>query len=311
MRRVVVWIALASLVAAGAARADGLPVLGVDVGGTGVVAPSGEERFVTVPAGADTVVARVGTGDGRIEGSALLPGTLTIPAVAYDRSAGGLSGDGRTLVLIEPRLAFPRGSTQLAIVDARRLTERRRILLAGDFSFDAVSPRGGLVYLIEYLSKYDPTEYRVRAYDVRAQRLLEEPIVDPGEPDEEMGGTPVSRADGTGGRWAYTLYSRPGKAPFVHALDTAKRTARCIDLDELAGQDASYMRLRLDPGGHSVRVLDRGRPLLTMDTQTFALHEATVAKPDGGSFPWAVAAAGGCLLAVAAVVGVAVVRRRT
>ena len=96
-----------------------------------------------------------------------------------------------------------------------------------------------------------------------------------------MGGSPVSRANGPGGRWAYTLYAAPGATPFVHALDTAKRTARCIDLDELAGQDASSMRLRLEPGGRAVRVLDRGRPLLALDTRTFALREATAAKGGG------------------------------
>jgi hypothetical protein len=307
MRRVAACIALASLVAVGAARADGLPVLGIDAGPDGVVAPSGEERYVTIPAGADTVVARVGTTDGRIAASRLLHGALTIPAVAYDGSASGLSGNGRKLVLIQPRETFPRKRTGLAVLDARSLVPRSWIDLRGDFSFDAVSPRGGLVYLIEYLSPSDPTDYRVRAYDVRGGRLLDEPVVDPSEPDEKMGGTPVSRASGAGGRWAYTLYSRPNDAPFVHALDTAKRTARCIDLDELAGRDASSMRLRLDPGGRTVRLLDRGRPLLTMDTRTFALREATVADADRGSFPWLPAAAG--VLAVAAV-AVVLIRRR-
>jgi len=303
---VAAWIALASLVAVGAARADGLPVLGIDAGPNGIVAPSGEERYVTLPAGINTVVARVGTSDGRIAASRLLPGELTIPAVAYDGSASGLSGNGRRLVLIEPRKSFPRKRTGLAVLDSRSLVPRNWIDLRGDFSFDAVSPRGELVYLIEYLSAYDPTDYRVRAYDVPGGRLLDGPIVDPGEPGETMGGTPVSRANGTGGRWAYTLYSRPGKAPFVHALDTAKRTARCIDLDELAGHDASSMRLRLEPGGRAVRVLDRGRPLLAMDTRTFALRDATAAK-GSDSFPWLPAAVGA--LAVMAV-AVVVIRRR-
>jgi hypothetical protein len=307
MRSAAAVIVLASLVAAGAARADGLPVLGIDVGSSGVVAPSGEERYVTLPAGNGTVVARVDTGDGLVTASRLLPGKLTIPAVAYDGSASGLSGNGRTLVLIEPRTSFPRKRTALAVVETRSLFPARWIDLRGDFSFDAVSPRGGLVYLIEYLSAYDPTDYRVRAYDVRAERLVKEPVVDPAEPDETMGGTPVSRASGTGGRWAYTLYSRPGKAPFVHALDTAKRTARCIDLDQLTGRDASSMRLRLDPDGRAVRVLDRGRPLLTLDTRDFALKEATAVEAGGGSFPWLAAAAG--VLAVAAV-GVVLIRRR-
>jgi hypothetical protein len=302
-------IALA-FVAVGAARADGLPVLGIDVGSSGVVAPSGEERYVTLPAGKGTVVARVGTGDGQVAASRLLPMTLTIPAVAYDGSASGLSGDGRTLVLIEPRTSFPRKRTALAVLQTRDLFPMRWIDLRGDFSFDAVSPRGGLVYLIEYLSANDPTDYRVRAYDVRGERLLKAPIVDPSEPDEKMGGTPVSRANGPAGRCAYTLSSRPGEAPFVHAHDTAKRTARCIDLDALAGRDASSMRLRLDPGGGTVRLLDRGRPLLAMDTRTFALADAARAGRGGGSFPWLAVAAGGLVLAAAAALGVVLVRRR-
>jgi len=312
MRRVFAWIVLSALVAAAVARADGLPVLGIDVGSTGVVAPTGEDRYVALPAGKETVVARIDTADGQVAASRVLPKTLTIPAVAYDGSASGLSGDGSTLVLIQPRTSFPRKRTGLAVVQTNGLFPMRWIDLRGDFSFDAVSPRGGLVYLIQYLSPSDPTSYAVRAYDVQAGRLVKRPVVDPTEPDEKMGGTPVSRANGLGGRWAYTLYSRPGKAPFLHALDTAKRTARCVDLDELAGKDASLMRLRLDPDGSAVRVVDRGRPLLTMDTRTFAVADALAAKPSGGgnSFPWLPAAAGVLALAAAAVVGVVLLRRR-
>jgi hypothetical protein len=300
MRRSAAWIVLASLVAAGAARADGLPVLGIDVGPSGVVAPSGEERFVTMPAGGDTVVARVGTADGRIGASSLLRGTLTIPAVAYDGSAGGLSGDGRTLVLIEPRASFPRAETGLAVVDTRRLDARKRIRLRGDFSFDAISPRGALVYLIEYVSPADPTRYLVRAYDVRGGRLLPEPVVDPDEPGEKMRGNPLSRATGPGGRWAYTLYDGAGGEPFVHALDTTRRTARCIDLDELAGHDVSAMRLRLDDGGRTVSIRRRGRPVLEVDTRTFAVRQPVAVTPAGGSpFPWPAAAAGIGALAAA------------
>jgi hypothetical protein len=239
---------------------------------------------------------------------------MTIPAVAYDGSAGGLSGDGRTLVLIEPRLAFPRGSTQLAIVDARRLAERRRVLLTGDFSFDAVSPRGSLVYLIEYTSPVDPTSYLVRAYDVRAGRLLAKPVVDPAEPDEKMRGNPVSRAAGPGGRWAYTLYDGAGGTPFVHALDTARRTARCIDLDALAGRNVSALRLRLEPDARTVSVVRRGRPVLALDTHTFAVTAAAPEEAAAGTsrsgFPWLPVSAAGVALAVAGAAALAVARRR-
>src|SRR4051812_42958825 len=144
---------LALLVAAATAApalADGLPVLGVDVGAQGVT--NGTLRYVTVSTGGDTVVAATQTHGGRVVAARTLRGPLTIPAVAYDGSAGGLSADGRTLVLIEPRIAFPRAATKLVVLGTRRFVVRRTIRLDGDFSFDAISPRGRLVYLIRYLS---------------------------------------------------------------------------------------------------------------------------------------------------------------
>ena len=57
MKAARLWIVLAGAILFGsslgatAARADGLPVLGVDVGATGVATPSGQARYVTIPAG--------------------------------------------------------------------------------------------------------------------------------------------------------------------------------------------------------------------------------------------------------------------
>jgi hypothetical protein len=288
MRRIAaIAAALAALAAAGTARADGLPVLGVDVGGKGVVAPGGG-RYVTIPAGRDTLVARVGP-DGRIFRSRLLRGAYTIPAVAYDGSASGLSADGRTLVLIRPRLTFPRARTPLLVLDAPFLRTRARLDLRGDFSFDAISPRGGLVYLIQYVSPTDPTQYLVRGYDLRAGRLLARPVVDPAEPDEDMRGQPLTRATSADGRWAYTLYDGGGE-PFVHALDTARATARCIDLDSLAGRDLSALRLELRVAGGSITVHDGLYELAVVDTRTFRVSDPprpqTDAQTGGTGVPW-------------------------
>ena len=82
----------------------------------------------------------------------LLPGRLAVPAIAYDATPSGITPDGRTLVLIKPRRAFPRAETSFAIVDTRRLRIRRTLRLRGDFSFDAISPDGRLMYLIRYPS---------------------------------------------------------------------------------------------------------------------------------------------------------------
>jgi hypothetical protein len=258
----------AAVVGVARARADGLPVLGVDVGPVGVVAPSGEERYVTLPAGRGTVVARVEPNGGRILSSALLRGRLTIPAVAYDGSASGLSADGRTLVLIEPRSSFPRAMTTLAVLDPGRLRVRELVRLRGDFSFDAISARGGLLYLIQYVSPRDPTRYLVRAFDLRAGRLLRKPVVDPRELAEDMRGTPLTRLASRDGRWAYTLYAGR-KMPFVHALDTSRASARCVDLDLLAGRDVTRARLALSVDGRTLTVHSGAWRMAVVDTRTF------------------------------------------
>ena len=56
------------------------------------------------------------------------------------------------------------------------------------------------------------------ALDLRTGRLRGEPIMDPREPDEQMGGVPLTRTMSPDMRWVYTLYS--GEHNFVHALDT-------------------------------------------------------------------------------------------
>lgn len=267
-RCVAVVLALAAFVAP-TAIADGLPVLGVDVGSSGVAAPNGSIRYVTIPAGASTIVERVHRNGGEIIASTFYPGTFTIPAVAYDRSAGGLSGDRNTLVLIEPRTSFPRRTTTLLVLNARTLTYRALVKLRGDFSFDAVSPAGRRIFLIQYTSSFDPTRYRVRSYDVSQGRLESEAVIDPRATRESMRGNPLSRAASTDGRWAYTLYDGNGK-PFLHALDTEEAQARCIDLNLAAGTVFSQLRLRMTDDGRAVNVSDRDQVLVTLDTRTLS-----------------------------------------
>ena len=86
----------------------------------------------------------------------------------------------------------------------------------------------------------------MRAFDVRTARLLPQSFIDPTAPDEQMRGTPMTRAMSPDGRCAYTLYQGFDGTPFIHVLDTAGITARCIDLDTLAGQDVSAFRLDVD-----------------------------------------------------------------
>ena len=296
IRRVLVGSALIVAFAtfAPVAAADGLPVLGIDVGSTGVAAPSGH--------GALRDDRRARRHDGRARPASGRPGprrpsssrgTYTIPAVAYDGSASGLSGDRHTLVLIEPRTSFPRATTSLLVLRTPSLAHRALVRLRGDFSFDAVSPDGSRLYLIQYLSPTDPTRYAVRSFVLATMRLAPRPIVDPREPDEKMRGNPLSRAMSADGRFAYTLYDGGGTRPFIHALDTARATARCIDvvgLDPTVLANLSTLRLHMGDGGRVVQIAERlanaPRPRYAHTHRACAGLVAFVAVPDdarGGS----------------------------
>jgi hypothetical protein len=272
-------VAIAACVGTGSAAADGLPVLGVDVGSDGVTVPASPDRYVTVAAGGLTIVERIARNGGKVRGIVRIPGNFTIPAVAYDASASGLSADGKTLVLIEPRTAFPRQMTRFALVDTRRPRLERTITLRGDFSFDAVSPSGRTMFLVNYTSPFDPTRYSVRAYDLLGKTLLPKPVRDPAERSDAMRGAPITRLMSTDGRWAYTLYDGAGGTPFVHALDTSTLSAHCIDLPMLAG-GTNLWQLRFTRGPHAELLIGtRGDQLAVVDTNTFTASAPVVHGP--------------------------------
>jgi hypothetical protein len=151
------------------------------------------------------------------------------------------------------------------VIDTRTLRVRRTIALPGDFSFDAISPNGRVMYLIEYLNPRNSTEYAVRAYNMRTHRLYKRPVVDPNESSEGMYGIPVSRVSSRDGRWHYTLYEAR-EHPFVHALDTVGRTAVCIDIE---GGVKSVWNATLWPRGPRLEVVAQsGRILAEIDTRT-------------------------------------------
>jgi hypothetical protein len=273
---IVATAALAALMSSPpVAAGDGLPVMGVDA--RPLSAPGSDVAYVTRRAGRRTALEVIDADSEQRLRRVLLPGRLSVPAVAYDATPSGITPDGRKLVLIEPRLAFPRAETRFAVIDTRGLRVRRTVRLSGDFSFDAISPDGRTMYVIRYLSPRNPQRYEVRVYDLRTGRLLPDPIVDPREPDERMNGLPVTRATGPGGRWEYTLYDG-GEHPFVHALDTERGRAFCIDLD-LHGGGLWGVRLELTGGGGTLALVMGAKRLASIDTRTFRVSDAPTPRP--------------------------------
>jgi hypothetical protein len=294
----------------------------------GVTVPGSEDRYIAISPMIPnhfTVVGRVKRDGGRLARSWYLRGSWFVPAVSYDFSPGGLSADGRTLVLSRRTRTYPPPVSRFAILDTRRSfrwrgrgrpPRTRRFFdyvdLRGDFSFGAISPDGSTLYLIQ---RYLPpssgpnyiTNYKVRAVDLGSGRLLPRPIVDPKQPDERMQGLPITRAASPDGRWAYTLYDGDEREPFIHALDTVGRRAVCIALPQLEDYRNLFMlKMRLDRGGRRLTVmsgpppprrlppLSQGRPvstpeprpLLTVDTRSFEVERPASLAASANDLPW-------------------------
>jgi hypothetical protein len=254
MRRLLPIAVLCTLAAAASAAAAG-PSPGVAVGGGGVTGAG--VRYVALQVGQRTLVEKIRLRDGMVLRTRLVRGQLGIPVVAFDGSSGGLSRDGRTLVLASFAGAPDHSKTQFAVLDARSLAPRGRIDLPGSFSVDALAPDGATIYLIQYTSLEYVDQYRVRVYDVAAGKLVPGSIVDKREPKEPMAGAPVTRVASRDGAWAYTLYSRKSGKPFVHALDTVHRVAFCLDVAWHGSfDDLMKLDLRLSRDGRQL-VLSR------------------------------------------------------
>ncbi len=235
-----------------------------------------------------TVVERIDTRDSTIDRWWYLRGTWYLPAVAYDGSTGGIP-DGR-LVLSTLAQGYPPKRTGFAILDTRLFLRHpqagkasrhavTRFSLRGGWGFDAISPDAATIYLIHnFFDRRRRGRYEVRALDAASGRLRPGAIVDPAEPDERMQGSPVSRVASPDGRWAYTLYT--SEETFVHALDTVRGRAVCVDLPHLEFlREPFQLRLRLSEDGKEILVHSRDSKdtpdgtLLAIDTGSFHVRE--------------------------------------
>lgn len=267
MRRTLALAGILGAVWAGVAAADGGgPSPGPSLGPPGVVDHARSIRYVTLSAGRTTLVEAVGTRGGKILRWTSLRGMLGLPMVAWDGSMGGLTRDGTHLVVASP--LFGARSTRFALLDAGTLKVLAHTRLRGSWAFDALSPDGSTMYLIQYLGRSGSVSqpYAVRAFNWNTGRLYPDAIVDKREPDEKMNGQPVTRTGSSNG-WAYTLYQRLGKRPFVHALDTLHRRAFCVDLPWRDSVDwIATVKLRVR--GETLELRRGGRTITRMDRKT-------------------------------------------
>jgi len=179
------------------------------------------------------------SGDGLIEidpqtGTKLqnvrLPGYYQLPSATLSGMPGGLSQDGRWLVLekFDPTSSPVPSATHLLLVETSFGKPMRQFDLQGYFQFDAVSNDGQRIFLIQYIS---PTEYYVRQFDVGIKQLNPTIIFDKSDGGAAMAGLRLSGVASPDGHWLYSVYVRQDKSPFIHALNLdGSLIAVCLDL---------------------------------------------------------------------------------
>ena len=195
-------------------------------GGQGVLSNDGSIRFVAIGAGESTVVrASKTSGGSTVMSSQSIPGSYGVPMLTSSGPGGGMFRDGSTIVV---QSTGSLATTQFVLLNTADLGIRDQIALKGTFAFDALSPDGSKLYLIQHKTAQDIQHYIVRAYDLNAHQLMPGRIADKTQKSWVMQGWTVDRATTANGRWAYTLYANPGGFPFIHALDTVKGVAHCV-----------------------------------------------------------------------------------
>ena len=182
-----------------------------------------------------TTVRLVDARTRRVERRWAAQGRWGLPRVTATQ-LGGLDAHGSTLVLADAAASpFDSAITRFLVVDLRRPTRPHLVRLSGAFGFDALSPSGDRLYLVQGASRPNGSpgsqfdRYLVRVYDLRTGRLARRAIFDQRDGPGAMQGIATARAASPDGSWVYTLYLG-GAHAFVHALHASAAEARCIDL---------------------------------------------------------------------------------
>ena len=192
-----------------------------------------------------------------------LPGTFEMPPATRGGAPGGLSQNGRYLVLqaVGPRTS----TTHMLLIDTQLFNVAKRIDLNGRFDFDAVNNTGQSVYVIEYPNAAD-SYYHVRVYEVLAGQLGAYTVVDKGGPGEIMTGVRLSGVFSPDGQWLYSLYARENQGAFVHALNLSSPYAFCLDLPGpgwSSNSSAFQWSLAMTPDGRHIYAANGPMGLVT------------------------------------------------
>ncbi|HEY7970139.1 MAG TPA: hypothetical protein VID95_09095 [Candidatus Limnocylindrales bacterium] len=260
--------ALNALLAVGRSGAKDLEVIEATSGHSFLRLPAGAPDaswghvLSTSTAGGSTTVRTLVVEETADARELRIDGDWQLPTVGLDPVPAGRSADGSTFVLVQPRTdpyATSATPSRFAIIHAPvppavgTLELGRIIEVPGHFDFDALSPDGSVLYVVEHLDVAAGGAYQVRSIDTATGRMDAVPIADKRNIDEAIAGRPITQLRTDGGM-VYTLY-RGAEHPFVHALTSTDKWALCIDLPAAGQADAdaaSDWALTSLPGSRSV-----------------------------------------------------------
>jgi hypothetical protein len=217
----------------------------------GVHSPDWSAYYVVEP-GNTTIVRVLDPMSGAERGAINVPGRYDLGG-AYRVAPTGLSRSGALLTLeAAPKLT----ESAFAVVDTKN-NAVKTVTTPGEMTIDVVSDDGVSLYLVEH--KPDD-RYNVRIFDLRTGRLDEKPIGDLKQVEVStpanvarglMAGIYQTSIDATLNSWHFSLYSNPGRRPFIHALNVSGRYATCIlDLPVGPGPAApGFWTVALAPSG--------------------------------------------------------------
>lgn len=170
-------------------------------------------------------------------GSLTIEGNWRLPTVGLDPLPAGVSVDGQTIVLVESGAAAGGGMSRFAILSRAFDAQPRFVELKGSFEYDALSPDGATLYVVEHLVGPPNGHYQVRAIDTASGALRDGVVVDKQNLNEPMAGYPITQLRQANG-FVFTLY-RGTEHPFIHALSSVDGWALCIDLPATGSEDAA------------------------------------------------------------------------
>jgi DNA-binding beta-propeller fold protein YncE len=166
-----------------------------------------------------------------------IEGEWRLPTIGSDPLPVGVSADGQTIVLVASLADTGDATSRFAILSRAFDAKPRIVELSGSFEYDALSPDGATLYVVEHLATPPDGHYQVRAVDTATGTLREGVVVDKQNLNEPMAGYPIAQLRQSSG-FVFTLY-RGAEHPFIHALSSLDGWAICIDLPDTGADDAS------------------------------------------------------------------------